>query len=283
MSLEAVENQNVENAVEQDDAAFAAGFNEARGEEPPVEEPKAEEPKVEEAPAAVEPEPEPTPNLIAGLTEDQIRAAILKANEVDSLKAQIEKSFGKYGELNRSLQQLQQQKSGGVQLNAQALKRLSSEFPEMAEMLASDLSEALAGVSGGGQQQAAFDPDAVEQMLQGRIADVRAGLEQEMEKRLLKRAHRDWEDVVTSDDFKLWRQNVLPAEESERLGGSWDSDFIAEKLTEFKEWKKQATVSRENKQKRLEAAVTPRGDAGGPSTVQSEEEAFLAAFKRARG
>lgn len=278
---EVVENQDVD-VAQNDDSAFAAGFNEARGDEPPADElaaapePQASE-DAPETPAAEEPAPQQT--LIAGLTEEQVKALLLKAGEVDTLAERIEKSFGKFGELNRTIQQLQQQRSGG-QLSAASLKRLSEEFPEMAEMLASDLNEALSGTGGAGQP--AFDPDQFDQVLSARVADIKIGLEREMEKRLLKREHRDWETVVTSDDFKLWRANVLPAEESERLGNSWDSEFIADKLTEFKAWKGKAAASKENKQKRLEAAVTPRGDAGGPPTL-NDDEAFLAGFKNARG
>jgi hypothetical protein len=277
MTLEAVENQEVEVV---DEAAFAAGFDETRGEEPPVESQASEEVQVTEEEPPVAEEPQQT--LIAGLTEEQVKSLLLKAGEVDKLSDRIEKAFGKHGEAMRAIQQLQQQRSGGVQLNASALKRLSSEFPEMAEMLASDLSEAFAGQSGGAAQPS-FDPELIEQHLQGRVADVRAGLEQDMEKRLLKREHRDWETVVTSDDFKLWKDNVLPPEDSAKLGASWDSDFISEKLDEFKAWRNKSSVSKENKQKRLESAVTPRGGSGQPSTIQSEEEAFASAFKHARG
>lgn len=277
MTLEAVENQVVEVV---DEAAFAAGFTEVQGDEPSADVPVAEEVQTqEEEPPVVE---ETQQTLIAGLTEDQVKNLLLKAGEVDKLSDRIEKAFGKHGEAMRAIQQLQQRQTGGVQLNASALKRLSSEFPEMAEMLASDLSEALAGQSGGASQPS-YDPDLIEQHLQGRVADVRAGLEQDMEKRLLKREHRDWETVVTSDDFKLWKDNVLNQEDSQKLGASWDSDFISEKLDEFKAWRNKSSVSKENKQKRLEAAVTPRGGSGQPSTIQSEEEAMFSAFKNARG
>jgi hypothetical protein len=276
-----------------DDAAFSAGFSEARGENPsadPIDEnstvtPNEDKDQGGESEAQVKEgtiEEQVQQALMFGLPESRIKELLLKAGEVDSISARVEKAFSRYGELNRTIQNMQQ-RSGGVQLNAAALKRMSGEYPELAEMLASDLNDALSGM--GGASQPAFDPSIIETEVQGRIADVRIGLEQDMEKRLLKREHRDWESVVSSDDFKLWRANVLPAEESERLGASWDSEFISDKLTEFKEWKSQAgakTVTKENKQKRLESAVTPRGDAGGPPAL-NEDEAFLAGFKNARG
>ena len=84
---EAIETQAVEVVEQDEDQALAAGFAEARGEEPPVIEPVVVE---EAAPAAETPpqeEPPEEPQVVfAGLTEDQLRSAILKANEVDSLK-----------------------------------------------------------------------------------------------------------------------------------------------------------------------------------------------------
>ena len=276
MSTEAVESQEVEVAV--DDEAFAAGFSEARGDEPPASEPAPEpvqaEEQAEQPAVEAEPEPEPQQNLIAGMTEDQLRAAILKANEVDHLKSQLDKAFGKVGEVNRTLMQLQQRSS--VNLDKAKFKRLSEEFPEIAEMLASDLNDALGEVGG---QSPAVDPEQFEKVVDERLI----AMQQAQERRFLSRMHRDWESVVTSDEFKLWQQNVLPPEDAQVLATSWDSDFISDKLDEFKAWRSKATAAKENKQKRLEQAVTPRGDTREPPTAQTEDEAFLAAFKSARG
>ena len=276
MSTEAVENQEVEVVV--DDEAFAAGFSEARGDEPPAAEPAPQPDQAEEQakqPAVeAEPEPEPQQNLIAGMSEEQLRSAILKANEVDQIKPLVEKAFGKYGELHRTVLAMQQQRPN-LNLDKSKFTRLSEEFPEIAEMLASDLSEALGDVGG----QPAVDPEAVEKIVEQRLI----AQQQANERRFLSRSHRDWEKVVTSDEFKLWQQNILPPEEAQVLATSWDADFISDKLDEFKSWRAKATAAKENKQKRLEQAVTPRGDTSGPPLAQTEDEAFLAAFKNARG
>lgn len=286
MTTEAIESQQVEEAT-QDDAGFAAGFAEARGEEPPVEAAPEVKDRVdtEQSGQTATPEETPAQNLIAGLTEDQLKNLLMKANSIDDVNARVEKAFGKVGELNRTILELQKNRGNGAGLSVGQLKRLSGEYPELAELLASDLSEAFSNTGGGspGQQ---FDPSMIEQPLADKVKEV----ERNFEKRLLRKEHKDWEETVTSDDFKLWGTNVLPREEWLQLNASWDSEFIAEKLTEFKAWKQQATAQsesqtntqREQKQKRLEAAVTPTsGRTNGPN-IQSEDDAFASGFSQVR-
>ena len=258
--------------AQEEEAAFSAGFAEGRGEEPPQE----AEPKTEEQPEPAAEEPAKEPALIAGLTEEQVKTLLLKANDVDKLAQQIDKAFGKYGELHRTLMQLQQQKSS-LSLTPDKLKRLNAEFPEIASMLAEDLSEAIGSNVGSG-----VDFTEAKKQLDEELQSFKTHLEQESARVMLKRSHRDWQDVIKSPDFGLWVGNVLPKEEAEQLQTSWDAEFISDKLDEFKAWRLKAAESSEKKQKRLEAAVPPRGDRTGPSTAQSEEEAFLSGFKAKR-
>lgn len=275
--------------VSQQDLAMEAAFAEARGDEPPAEEPKA---AGEPAPAESEQQPDAQvdeqqpaeeaqpPVLIAGLTEDQLKAALLKVGQVDELNGQLRKAFGRMGELQGHIQQLQKSGSGGVKLSADKLKRLSSEFPEMAQMIAEDLSEALG--SGGGP---AFDPSQVDQLVSERLTAAEEKIQKEMEKRWLTRQHKDWQQVVASDDFNLWVQNVLTEEEAEQFVNSWDAEYVSEKLSEFKRWNQQsidAKRSKEEKQKRLESAVTPSGTRSEPNATMTEDEAMDAAYRASR-
>ena len=117
---EIVEEQTVDVAPD-DDAAFLAGFN---GEET----------------APADPEPEPPPTMF-GFTEDQFKDLFAKAQEVDRLKEREAKVFGTLGSLKQTLDNLrQQQPQATAKVTKESLKRLSAEFPEMAEMLADDLS-----------------------------------------------------------------------------------------------------------------------------------------------
>lgn len=303
MTVEQVEQQPTQEVTEEQQAlheaaAFAEAFARTRGEEPPQEaapEPQAA-PEQSEEPTEVTTEPPPAegaseeePRVIPGLglTEEELKAAILKANEVDSVKAHTEKAFGKIGEVFKKLQALEQRNqampSGGpVKLTSESFKRMHAQWPEMAADLAQDLSEALANV-GGSVPAAAFDPSEVERIVAERVSETEKKLNQETAQiRLLTRSHPDWEGVVTSSDFALWKQNVLKEEERATLNASWDADFIGKKIDEFRSWKDKSQQSRTNKQKRLEAAIQPTGGAA-PTSKLSEDDAFHAGFKLARG
>lgn len=287
MTEEVVEQQQEVIEQAQDDSGFAAGFAEVRGEEPPVSEPVVEEQasseevqQQAEAPAAeTQQDDTPEQNLIAGLTDEQLRGVLAKANMVDDLVLRIEKTHGKIGELNRTIQNLQQ-KNGTAQLSAGQLKRLSSEYPELATLLAEDLSEALAG-SGGGQAQQ-FD----QSVLDARVAEQVSSVERKFEKKLVLRDHPDFDQVCQSDDFRLWLKTVLPPEESARLNSAWESEYISGQITAFKTWRAAAAESaektRESRNKRLESAVAPTGSRSVTPNQPSEDEAFSSGFNQVR-
>lgn len=275
------ENQEVVEQVEVDEDSFAAGFAEARGDEPPTEETKTVEEQVEE-PVAQEPqteEPTEAPTeapqtVLAGLTEEQVKELLLKAGKYDELSgkvdSEIRKLHGRFGELNQKVQ------SAGAKLSPEKMTRLREQYPELADLLVQDLSEALTV-----GQASGVDPQAIDQLMNQRLAVQEQRIQQEMEKRWLTAQHRDWKDIAGSEDFALWKA-TQPDDVKNALENSWDAMFLSDKLTEFKSWKAAATKSKETKQKRLEAAVLPKGNSAPPSTIQDEEAAFLAAFRAAR-
>lgn len=280
MSTEAIESQVVEQG---DNASFEAGFAEARGEELPTKaETTAEELVVVEPETAEEPAEEPTPEQvrIAGMTEDELKTLLSKVSSIDDLSSQVRKAFGKYGELNQAIQSLQQRQGGGMKLTAGQLTRLSGEYPELAELLASDLNEALAS-SGGSAPQVDFSAE---------IGKAIAPVKQDFEKRLVKRDHPDCDQIFMSNDFHLWMDSALSPEDKQQLKSSWDADLISAKLTDFKAWKKAADEQteaqkegqKEQKQKRLESAVAPTGSKQTGPNIQSEDDAFAEGFNRIR-
>lgn len=235
-----------------DDAAFLDGFDTARsGGEP-------------------QPEPEP-PKLIAGFTEEQIKEALGRLSELDRLKQSESKLFGTVGSLKQSIDAIksQPQPQGTVKLNG-ALKRLSAEFPEMAAMLSEDLTEALQG--------AATGHGGVDN------AEIESRFEQSnkaMELKLLTMAHRGWEKDVRTPEFEQWK-GTLPPNELQIVNDSWDAVSVSAALDKFKEWKSATTQTKQVRQNRLEAAITPRGNRA-PTPAMSEEDAFLSGFKSVRG
>ena len=261
VSAQPVDESTTSEAVEQaaapeataDDAAFQAGYDAARS---------GGEPK---------PEPEP-PKLIAGFTEDQVKELLQKAAEVDQLKARESKMFGTLGSLKQAIDAVRNQPQapqGGPVLISGALKRLSAEFPEMAALLSEDLNEALQGQpQAGGIDQQAF----------------RSELERsskDMETKLLTMAHKNWRQDVQTPEFAQWK-GTLPPDELHIVNDSWDAVSVSAALDKFKEWRSAATQTKQVRQNRLEAAITPKGNRQ-PAPSMSDEDAFVQGFKSARG
>lgn len=253
--------------VEQDDAAFEAGFNAANGIEA-------------EASAEPEPTPEPEPQakaLIAGMTEEQVKELLQKAAEVDKLREAQSKVFGTLGAMRQAIEALRQQPQptpAAVQMTKDKLKRLSEMFPEMAEMLAEDLSGVLTA------PVAAIDPSQFEQAVQAKLDEQLSAQQRKFEAKVLSAMHPDWRQIVPSPEFAQWRSTLDP-EVAAALDDSWDAEFIGAKLSEFKTWKNQQAKSQQLKVKRLEAAVTPKGSPKPPA--MTDDDAFIAGFKSARG
>lgn len=240
-------------APSQDDAAFQEGFDTARnGGEP-------------------EPEPEP-PKLIAGYTEDEVREAFEKAREVDKLKEQQSKIFGAMGSMKQSmtaLQARQQGPSAPVNVN---LKRLSQEYPEMAQSLMEDLRESLGSGGGGG-----VNPEVVERM----VSDRMESFGKSTELKLLSVMHPDWRAIPSTPEFVQWKGTLAP-DELQVVEDSWDSASVGEALGRFKAWKSRASQTKQQRQSRLEAAVTPRGTRQATPSM-TDNDAFLSGFKSVRG
>lgn len=240
-----------------DDAAFQAGFDTARsGGEP-------------------EPEPEP-PKLIAGFTEDQVKELLQKASEVDRLKERESKVFGSIGALRQAVDQLRNQpqsKAAAAPVNI-ALKRMSQEYPEMAESLMEDLKESLAGGVGG----QAFDPRVVDEIVNQRLDHTSKGYEM----KLLSVMHPDWRTIPASQEFAQWKGTLAP-DELQIVNDSWDAIAVGDTLTKFKAWKAQTSQAKAQRQSRLEAAATPTRGARTPTPSMTENDAFVAGFKSVRG
>ena len=264
-----------------EEAALQAGFD---GEpmEPPADEKQSasstttttseesEESAGEKTPAQERATPEPT------LAE--LKAEIEKLSEFrTNVEARLQQAFGKVGDINSLVRQLQQSRqSGGKPLKLDGgLKRLSAEFPELAKFLQDDLSEVFQGFTG------ASGPSSEEigVLLAPRFQETLSEVDQRVERRLLKRDHPDWEKVVGSPEFAQWKTDVLAPEQATALDNSWDADFIGSRLTEFKTWQQARRVKQQERQRRLEEAITPASSRKDARQEElSEEEAFLAGF-----
>lgn len=249
----------VEAAPVNDDAAFLAGFT---GEELPA-------PAAEPEP---EPEPEPQPEVktepVPTLTAEEVAVLRAKAAEVDRLRETTSKLSGSLGAMRQAIDNLKNQPKG---VSSSALRKLADYFPELADTFNEEAK--------GAEKQSgapAVDVDAVvEEKLTARLQEQK----QAVEAKLLSVMHPDWKAVVPSDEFGKWKAS-LDEQTRQSLDESWDAEFIGQKISEFKDWKKQTAASVQTKQRRLEAAITPRGSVA--TTAKTDEDAFYEGFKNAR-
>jgi hypothetical protein len=257
-------------------AAFAAAFHESRGEEPPdntdtrayADESTAEAPA--EAP------------VLAGFTEGQIKEMFGRLNKVDQLEQfssmTRDQVFGKIGELNRTIQQLQSQHQGIQGLNAKQLKRLSEYDPDLANSLAEDLKGLI------GPAQSGPSKEEIGRFVTGYVNDVVSRtvdqVSKDYEVKLLKTQHPDIGKIYRSPDFNAWMA-AQDADTRRNLETSFDAGYISQKLNEFKSWRSSSKPQSNDKLRR--AAMPNRSGGRAGSGGGSEEDAFLAGFKAVRG
>lgn len=287
-----------------EEAAFSSGFIETRGEtEPAPVEPAPVEPvaplgdgeTVNEEAAEPVAEPvavaSPAPKLIAGLTEEQLTAALARNA---SLQGTIDKMAGRMGQLMQQIEALRATppttQAAQVALDLK-LEKLSGSFPELANLLREDL-QGLQSAQAAAPAPAAppgITQEQIDTMFAERLGTTTAKLTEQMEMKILSIQHPDWLQVIQTPQFAVYRDNVLPAGVGKQLMESEDSAFISAKLTEFKEWRAKSQAPAPAKpaipparQSRLAQAVIPNGDRSAPKAPQTEEDAFIAGFKNAR-
>lgn len=326
--------EQIEKEAQEADSALQAGFNEAHGNtsaEAPAK--KAEEiasteektdtktgddkststAATDEAAAATAAAaekaktPEELAKVFAGKSAEQILAVFEKVpglenrfnEELNKVNGELSKVYGKFGELTRHIQQLQG-KSGARTFKAGSFKRLSEEFPEIAEMLAEGLSEAFGGEapattttetkSGDGNKKTDNAAD-----IDSRVTAAVASAVQEVTLRngqqFLTVLHPTWRADCNTPEFKAFMQ-TLPEADRTKYVDSDDVFVAAECFTKFKDWKGKAGNGQDNgqgkngngqkgarKQERLEKAITPQGDGALQPTVLDDNAAFEAGFK----
>lgn len=268
--------EQVQQAVDdaQEDAAMKAAIAEARGDEPPAA--SEAETQQDGTPETIEAKevPEEPKAILAGLTEEQIKQLLVKAGEVDDLKAQVRNVFGRFGELNSRIQHLN--KVGMSEEDLVKAKGVATQYHEA--ILDGDMEKANELYL---QSMQLMPRQQVQQQPQIDIGSALTEQSQKFEAKLLSMKHPDWQQQRQSADFDLWVQ-TLPEADRQELGNSWDAAYISNKLDEFKSWRSKSTQSgqqTQKKQQRLVNAVTPQGTAHAVPNPVTEEEAMQAAIR----
>lgn len=226
--------------------------------EPPQDETTQDETPAEPAPAAPAP-----PVKFAQIPEDEylsLKATAAKIPEIEARsQQQLDKAFGKIGELGRLVQE-SRTSSGG--LTKEDVDQFRGDFPELAGVLDKMV----------GPKQ--INTDEV-------VKPALAELERKFEVRLVTRAHRDWQEVSRSEDFKAWTA-AKPQDYQQQLATSWDADFLIDALTEFKESRKApaapAPAKVSTRKDVLASAIQPRGSVGHQTGANDEDE-FMSGFQ----
>jgi hypothetical protein len=278
-------NEQQQQQAEDDESA---GFNASFGVEPPAEEAADEDQDlanadtsaaIDDVEAAPADEEDQDPADDAGEDPEEVDEEAERerlATLLDGLptlqersqmtEQQIRQLNGKIGEINRIVKGLQDRPAATV--TKESFKRTLAEFPEIAETLAEDL----AGLSIGGQS---VDVDPI---VQERVQAATQKIERSMELKLLGMVHKDWKQVTASDGFKKW-VTTLPEDQQTELANSWDSSYIADKLTEYKEFSKAQQQQATKRNQRLAGALLPKTRTVPTRTLATEEDGFNAAFR----
>lgn len=223
------------------------------------------------------------PPKLAAITEEDYQKLKAELAEVGQIKANygktFDKAFGKIGVIEQSLNERLNAKPANVKFSPDAFKRLANNFPELSEALAEDLNEALQTqiqVTGNSQLDQSQIDQLVNQRLGSAITEIQTKVEQATETKLLTRQHRDWKEIVAKDEFKQW-VTTQPHDFQKELADSWDSQFIGDAIDKFKARKPAVKAPQNTRQRRIEAAVMPRGT-GGTSASTSELDEFESGY-----
>jgi hypothetical protein len=273
--------------AEQASASLSAGFNKVRGtEEAPPAEVTTPEPSPAPEPAEAAPKEdapvvpaEPSADdeeIFPGMTKGQAKELLAKVPDLEKANRRLN---GKIGELVGVIKQNQtaaaQPGSEGAparKLQADAFKRLQSEYPDLADALSEDMAALM---------PQAQDPKQVEELVSARVNEALEQRDQKQAARELKKEHKDWETVVVSSDFKLWLQ-TKPEAEQETFATTWDPDVVGGFLSQFKSHRDSLTKQRQRSTARLEGAVVPKGDGGAATSKLPDSAGLSAGFRKVR-
>jgi len=237
--------------TEQDDADFAAGFNDDTTATPTAT-PAAQQDDADQGDSGEQ--AQATPAI------EYVQLTKAERDELMGLRDQAQKqfgtAFGKIGGIERTLQQLN---SGAqVDISQEDIDALKDDFPPLAAALEKVRNlRALPGSS--------VDPEQIEALVEQRVAPRL----QRMELRLLSKDHPDWKQIDGDPAFAAWvaaqpdefKQNLAQASKA------YDSEVVSEAMTKFKQSRRTAPANTGSdpasaRRSRMSAAVTPRGVGG---------------------
>ena len=283
----AEEDDTTKAAADQENADFAAGFDDKPASSKAAEKAQAKADK----PVATPQEDSEPPVQISRKEWDEVRAAAQRTASYDS---QLSRAFGTIGKLKENLQKLLDGQAATatppaatrkVEIPKAAFEAMAKDFPELAEHNRAALEAALSGLKLEGD---GTDESKLEKALTGLLA------KKEMEG--LEDTYPDWRTIVgavdvtktqpdPNNEFRKWLGTKDP-EYQQRINETESAAVIQRSIALFRRETRVAqkptakpVAQPQARADRFRAAVQPKGDgAAAPSSSNTEEEAFQAGF-----
>lgn len=274
------EQEQIESTPEQDNADFLSGFNAVRpGDEQSPEpvvandvEPNKPDGEQEEQ-ADEEPGKQSEEPTFFGLSESQVKSLLERSAQVDDIKDQLRKAYGKIGELNSTVQKLSEQRqptpaaAPAGEENAE-LSDWERDFPELAQVAESRARKIVQEAMGGLSTQQTETLSMEEIVRETNIAIMDA-------------THDGWRETVSSQDFSLWIA-TQPESVQETFNTTVSAKVLGGILSEFDSWKAKTNDRTTRNKTRLEQALLPSGSSGKVTHAPSAHDEFVAGFNSVR-
>lgn len=263
---------------------FGAGYSDdAEQTTTPAMQPVEEAKPVEEVPAVE----------YAQIPKSDYEKLMAKIAEIDTIKAEqtnkFNTLFGNYGGLRQTLDSFKNEATGEIEISDEDFKELKADYPEVADQSIAGLKRILSKLKVPNQQNS----DLAEKIYQERFAPELQRISQDFEQKfkqkteflqndiIMRAHHQDWYDVLRDKEYQTFV-------EKEKLDPDPVShDVLADQITRFKSAKKPPEAAAKDdaranqnaiRQKRLEAAINPKGSGGSASSSKSELDEFKAGY-----
>ena len=300
-TVEPTDDQVIELAKNQEMKSLMDG-----SESPLIGEPLPKEPVPEvkdQEPAAQDDEADKEPEKVEPTAQEQLQAAL---DRIQKLERALDKTNGTYGNelshLKRKVAEVESQRREAVKsITPAQLKRISEQYPELAEALANDLTDAFGATVETRQQESVKQEPQDDPRLNDikDTTDKLAGQVKQMALNELSRVHNDWQSVARWWDeeipgvgkvirwanprFAEWVDQQNDDVRQAVFNGE-DVSAIAQVITKFKEdtkpqETKETQPSKQSINKRLEKAVLPTGKRTGAHELLSDDEVIAQAMR----
>lgn len=300
-TVEPTDDQVIELAKNQEMKSLMDG-----SESPLIGEPLPKEPVPEvkdQEPAAQDDEADKEPEKVEPTAQEQLQAAL---DRIQKLERALDKTNGTYGNelshLKRKVAEVESQRREAVKsITPAQLKRISEQYPELAEALANDLTDAFGATVETRQQESVKQEPQDDPRLNDikDTTDKLAGQVKQMALNELSRVHNDWQSVARWWDeeipgvgkvirwanprFAEWVDQQNDDVRQAVFNGE-DVSAIAQVITKFKEdtkpqETKETQPSKQSINKKLEKAVLPTGKRTGAHELLSDDEVIAQAMR----